>query len=82
VKTAVGEIINENSILADPWIMVLCNMSRVETLVPDILRQIDVDNGKTLLELAKAFAKVDYNKKGQTLNYLGNHIIFVNLKTY
>lgn len=73
---AVEKITDENSTLADPWAMVLSNLTRVENLVGDILDDLDKDE-KIILSLAKSFSKVDYNKKGCKLHYLGP--IFCNL---
>lgn len=50
--------------------MVLSNMTRVESLTHEILHELEKDE-KTLLKLAKAFAKLDYNKKKAKLHYLG-----------
>lgn len=73
---AVAKITDENSPLADPWAMVLSNLTRVEHLVGHILTELDKDD-KSILSLVKAFSKIDYNKKGCKLNYLGP--IFCNL---
>lgn len=56
--------------------MVLSNLSRVESLAYEILDELEKDP-KTMLRMAKAFAKLDYNKKKNKLHYLGP--IFCNL---
>ncbi|XP_065371461.1 protein HGH1 homolog [Calliphora vicina] len=76
VAAAVTHITDENSELADPWTMVLSNLSRVESLAHEILDELEKDP-KTLLNLAKAFAKLDYNKKKAKLHYLAP--IFCNM---
>lgn len=73
---AVKNITDDNSALADPWTMVLSNLSRVESLAYEILDELEKDP-KTMLNMAKAFAKLDYNKKKAKLHYLAP--IFCNL---
>lgn len=75
VSVAVKHITDENSELADPWSMVLNNLTRVESLACEILDELEKDV-KTLPNLVRAFAKVDYNKKAK-LHYLAP--IFCNL---
>ncbi|EDW98643.1 protein HGH1 homolog [Drosophila yakuba] len=76
VEVAAKEITNEQSDLADPWSMVLSNLTRVESLVHEILDTLEKDD-QTLPRLAKAFAQLDYNKKKAKLHYLAP--IFCNL---
>eukprot|EP00099_Drosophila_melanogaster_P006350 NP_001247313.1 uncharacterized protein Dmel_CG6073, isoform B [Drosophila melanogaster] len=76
VEVAAKEITNEQSDLADPWSMVLSNLTRVESLVHEILDTLERDD-HTLPRLAKAFAQLDYNKKKAKLHYLAP--IFCNL---
>ncbi|XP_068156648.1 protein HGH1 homolog [Drosophila tropicalis] len=73
VETASKQICDEQASLADAWSMVLSNLTRCESLVPEILNQLE----GTLPQLAKAFAKLDYNKKNCKLHYLAP--IFCNL---
>ncbi|XP_017856034.1 PREDICTED: protein HGH1 homolog isoform X1 [Drosophila arizonae] len=73
VDVAAKQISDEQAELADAWSMVLSNLTRVESLVPAILDTLE----PTLLQLAKAFAKLDYNKKKCKLHYLAS--IFCNL---
>ncbi|KAH8346022.1 hypothetical protein KR084_011489, partial [Drosophila pseudotakahashii] len=76
VEVAAKHITDEQSDLADPWSMVLSNLTRVESLVHEILDTLEKDD-KTLPRLAKAFAQLDYNKKKAKLHYLAP--IFCNL---
>ncbi|XP_055851936.1 protein HGH1 homolog [Episyrphus balteatus] len=76
IKEAVKHITDVNSELADPWTMVLSNLTRVELLAGQILTELEKDE-KTLLNLVKAFSKVDYNNKKAKLHYLAP--IFCNL---
>ncbi|XP_055903380.1 protein HGH1 homolog [Eupeodes corollae] len=76
IQEAVKHITDQNSELSDPWTMVLSNLTRVERLVGQILDELEKDE-KTMLNLAKAFSNVDYNKKKAKLNYLAP--IFCNL---
>ncbi|EDW84153.1 uncharacterized protein Dwil_GK13985 [Drosophila willistoni] len=73
VDIASKQICDEQAGLADAWSMVLSNLTRCESLVPEILNQLEA----TLPQLAKAFAKLDYNKKNCKLHYLAP--IFCNL---
>lgn len=76
VSRAVEIITDESAEFADAWTMVLSNLSRVESLAYEILDELEKDP-KTMLRMAKAFAKLDYNKKKNKLHYLGP--IFCNL---
>ncbi|XP_017079764.1 protein HGH1 homolog [Drosophila eugracilis] len=76
VEVAAKHISDEQSDLADPWSMVLSNLTRVESLVHEILDTLERDD-QTLPRLAKAFAQLDYNKKKAKLHYLAP--IFCNL---
>jgi len=76
VEVAAKHITDEQSDLADPWSMVLSNLTRVESLVHEILDTLERDD-QTLPRLAKAFAQLDYNKKKAKLHYLAP--IFCNL---
>jgi len=76
VEVAARHITDEQSDLADPWSMVLSNLTRVESLVHEILDTLERDD-QTLPRLAKAFAQLDYNKKKAKLHYLAP--IFCNL---
>ncbi|XP_013103645.1 protein HGH1 homolog isoform X1 [Stomoxys calcitrans] len=76
ISKAVEIITDENAALADAWCMVLSNLSRVELLAYNILDELET-NPKSLLQMAKAFAKLDYNTKKNKLHYLGP--IFCNL---
>ncbi|KAH8382454.1 hypothetical protein KR009_003600 [Drosophila setifemur] len=76
VEVAAKHICDDQSELADPWSMVLSNLTRVESLVHEILDILERDE-QTLPRLAKAFAKLDYNKKKSKLHYLAP--IFCNL---
>lgn len=69
ISEAVKHITDVNSELADPWTMVLSNLTRVERLVGRILDDLEKDE-KTIPGLVKAFSKVDYNKKKAKLHYL------------
>ncbi|XP_032592671.1 protein HGH1 homolog isoform X2 [Drosophila grimshawi] len=72
-EVASKQICDEQAELADAWSMVLSNLSRVEALVHSILDTLE----STLPQLAKAFAKLEYNKKKCKLHYLAP--IFCNL---
>ncbi|KAH8334917.1 hypothetical protein KR074_005835 [Drosophila pseudoananassae] len=76
VTVAAKQICDEQSDLADPWSMVLSNLTRVESLVHEILAILEKSE-QTLPRLAKAFAQLDYNKKKSKLHYLAP--IFCNL---
>ncbi|XP_026850681.1 protein HGH1 homolog [Drosophila persimilis] len=76
VEVAATQISDEQSPLADPWSMVLSNLTRVESLVHEILDILERGE-QTLPRLAKAFAQLDYNKKKARLHYLAP--IFCNL---
>ncbi|KAH8385873.1 hypothetical protein KR200_003034 [Drosophila serrata] len=76
VDVAAKAITDEQSVLADPWSMVLSNLTRVESLVHEILDILERGD-QTLPRLAKAFAQLDYNKKKCKLHYLAP--IFCNL---
>ncbi|XP_055375231.1 protein HGH1 homolog [Condylostylus longicornis] len=76
VFKAIESITNKNSELADPWTMVISNLTRVETLVPEILENLQSEE-KIILDLVKAFTQIDYNIAKAKLHYLGP--IFCNL---
>ncbi|XP_030376306.1 protein HGH1 homolog [Scaptodrosophila lebanonensis] len=76
INEAIQHICDEQAELADAWSMVLSNMTRVESLVHEILDTLERDE-QTLPKLAKVFAQLDYNKKKSKLHYLGP--IFCNL---
>ncbi|XP_054743106.1 protein HGH1 homolog [Anastrepha obliqua] len=76
VSEAIKQITEEKSKLADPWSMVLSNLTRSEKLVEDIIIELELNN-KTLPNLLKAFTKLDYNKEKAKLHYLAP--IFCNL---
>ncbi|XP_034130614.1 protein HGH1 homolog isoform X2 [Drosophila guanche] len=59
-----------------PWSMVLSNLTRVESLVHEILDILERGE-QTLPRLAQAFAQLDFNKKKAHLHYLAP--IFCNL---
>ncbi|XP_037934954.1 protein HGH1 homolog [Teleopsis dalmanni] len=76
IQIAVKHITDENSEFADAWAMVLCNMSRVERLVNDMLDEMEKDEN-IFFKLGKSFSKLNYNKKNSKLHYLGP--LFCNL---
>ncbi|KAH8417254.1 hypothetical protein KR222_007251 [Zaprionus bogoriensis] len=73
IDVAAKQICDEQAELADAWSMVLSNISRVESLVHEILDTLE----PSLQQLAKAFAQLNYNKKKSKLHYLAP--IFCNL---
>ncbi|KAI9580927.1 protein HGH1 homolog [Glossina fuscipes] len=76
ITTAIRHIINENSNLADPWSMVLSNLTREESIANGTLDILD-ENPAIMMQLMEAFAKLQYNKSKAKLDYLGP--IFCNL---
>uniref|UniRef100_A0A1A9WM90 Protein HGH1 homolog n=1 Tax=Glossina brevipalpis TaxID=37001 RepID=A0A1A9WM90_9MUSC len=76
IPLAISHIINENSNLAEPWSMVLSNLTRTESIVYGILDILDQDR-TVMMQLIKAFTKLQYNQKKAKLDYLGP--IFCNL---
>ncbi|XP_011190364.1 protein HGH1 homolog [Zeugodacus cucurbitae] len=76
ISIAIKQIVDENSKLADPWTMVLSNLTRSEKLVEDIIVELENDS-TTMPALLKAFTKLDYNKQNMKLHYLA--AIFCNL---
>ncbi|XP_017484413.1 PREDICTED: protein HGH1 homolog [Rhagoletis zephyria] len=76
ISEAIKQITDEKSKLADPWTMVLSNLTRSEKLVEDIIIELEKDS-KTLPSLLKAFTKLDYNNEKARLHYLAP--IFCNL---
>uniref|UniRef100_A0A1A9ZP45 Protein HGH1 homolog n=1 Tax=Glossina pallidipes TaxID=7398 RepID=A0A1A9ZP45_GLOPL len=76
IATAISHIINENSNLADPWSMVLSNLTREESIAYGTLDILD-ENPALMTQLIKAFTKLQYNKNKAKLDYLGP--IFCNL---
>lgn len=67
VEICVKNILDENCVVADAWAMVLSNISRPENLVDDVIDALE----SKIRNLVTAFTRVDYNKKGCHLNYLG-----------
>uniref|UniRef100_A0A1B0CFI7 Protein HGH1 homolog n=1 Tax=Lutzomyia longipalpis TaxID=7200 RepID=A0A1B0CFI7_LUTLO len=63
-------IFNEKSSLADAWCMILCNVSRQEELVDQILEEVEKDEN-TLNKLVICFTRMGYNKAGSNLHYIG-----------
>ncbi|XP_067620024.1 protein HGH1 homolog [Eurosta solidaginis] len=76
VSEAIKQITDKNSKLADPWTMVLTNLTRCAELVEEIISELETDD-KTLPSLLKAFTRLDYNKQKAKLHYLAP--IFCNL---
>ncbi|XP_018790921.1 PREDICTED: protein HGH1 homolog [Bactrocera latifrons] len=76
IATAIKEVVDENSKTADPWTMVLSNLTRSEKLVEDIIVELEKDS-TTVPKLLEAFTKLDYNKQNMKLHYLA--AIFCNL---
>ncbi|CAD6991361.1 protein HGH1 homolog [Ceratitis capitata] len=69
LTVAITQITDEKSRTADPWSMVLSNLTRNENLVEEIIIELEKDK-KTLPILLKAFTKLDYNKEKAKLHYL------------
>lgn len=67
VDICVKNILDENCGVADAWAMVLSNISRPEDLVDDVIDALE----SKIRSLVSAFTRVDFNKKGCHLNYLG-----------
>lgn len=70
VEICVKNILDENCVVADAWAMVLSNISRPENLVDDVIDALE----SKIRNLVTAFTRVDYNKKGCHLNYLGTSV--------
>ncbi|XP_065082837.1 protein HGH1 homolog [Ochlerotatus camptorhynchus] len=78
VKELVGEIVplsyaailDENNKLADPWSMVLCNVSRPEALVNAVLEEL-LKIEHAIEKLTTCLTRIGYNKQKGHLNYLG-----------
>ncbi|CAD7092692.1 unnamed protein product [Hermetia illucens] len=75
IPWSLEQIVDEKSKLADPWCMVLSNLSRAESLSTKVLDEIDKDE-KLILLLANAFSRIGYNKEAK-LHYIAS--IFCNL---
>ncbi|KXJ83955.1 hypothetical protein RP20_CCG022301 [Aedes albopictus] len=71
VPMAYVGIMDENCKLADPWSMVLCNISRPETLVESVLEELLKHEEHAIEKLTTCFTRVSYNKQKGHLNYLG-----------
>ncbi|EAT36130.1 AAEL011762-PA [Aedes aegypti] len=70
VPMAYDAIMDENCKLADPWSMVLCNISRPEALVEAVLDELfKIEHA--MERLTTCFTRVNYNKQKGHLNYLG-----------
>uniref|UniRef100_A0A1B0CZT4 Uncharacterized protein n=1 Tax=Phlebotomus papatasi TaxID=29031 RepID=A0A1B0CZT4_PHLPP len=69
-KILFDSILNENDKLADPWCMILCNISRQEELVEEVLEEFDRDPQK-LNKLVTCFTRIGFNKAGCNLHYIG-----------
>lgn len=76
ISIAIKQIVDENSKLADPYTMVLSNLTRSEKIVEDIIVELEMES-TTMPALLKAFTKLDYNKQNMKLHYLA--AIFCNL---
>lgn len=76
LQLCVKNILDENSSLADPFSMVLSNLTRPEKLVENVLNSLLAIDFK-IEKFVACFTKISYNKKKQNLNYLGP--IFSNL---
>ncbi|XP_059612275.1 protein HGH1 homolog [Phlebotomus argentipes] len=63
-------IFDEKNTLADAWCMILCNMSRQEALVEEILQEFDKDVEK-MNRLVICFTRKGFNKSGCNLHYIG-----------
>jgi hypothetical protein len=63
-------VLDANSQLSDPMLSVLCNITRSELLIEQVINTLlEIDN--TIFDrLVGVFAKVDFNQKNQHLNYL------------
>ncbi|XP_049535451.1 protein HGH1 homolog [Anopheles darlingi] len=70
VPTAFRAILDDNSKLADPWCMVLCNISRPESLVETVVKELMAIEF-SIEKLTTCFTRVNYNKHKGHLNYLG-----------
>lgn len=66
--TCATKVIDEDCPLADPWSMVLSNISRPHHLAENVFVEIE----SKIEKLITAFTRIDYNKKKCHLNYLGN----------
>ncbi|XP_058823461.1 protein HGH1 homolog [Topomyia yanbarensis] len=70
VPVAYAAISDENSKLADPWCMVLCNLTRPEHLVEAVLDHL-LTIEYAIEKLTTCFTRINYNKQKGHLNYLG-----------
>lgn len=76
VKRCLDEIVDENSSLAEPCAMLLSNLSRPRDLVGNVLETL-LQTEHSVEKLMTSFTRVDHNKKGMQLDYVGP--IFSNL---
>lgn len=71
IESILTNVMNENSKLADPFVMILSNISRNENLVDQVLSEFDKFE-QCIEKLVTCFTRTDFNKQKQNLNYLGN----------
>ncbi|XP_062563357.1 protein HGH1 homolog [Armigeres subalbatus] len=69
VPMAYTAITNKDCKLADPWSMVLCNVSRPETLVDPVLTEL-LKIEHAIENLTVCFTRINYNTQKGHLNYL------------
>lgn len=70
VKQVLSSIFNTESSIADQCCMILSNLTRPSHLIEKIIDLIE-KSGKTFDEIINVFTKIEYNKKGGKLHYLG-----------
>lgn len=71
IESILTNVMNDNSKLADPFVMILSNISRNENLVDQVLSEFDKFE-QCIEKLVTCFTRTDFNKQKQNLNYLGN----------
>ncbi|CAG9831106.1 unnamed protein product [Diabrotica balteata] len=70
VKQVLSSIFNTTSRIADQCCMILSNLSRPPHLLEKIIDNIE-DSGHTFDDIINIFTKIEYNKSGAKLHYLG-----------
>lgn len=70
ITEILSNVFHSDSILADQCCMIFSNLSRYSHLIEKIVDLIE-ESGKTLDELINIFTKINYNKNGAKLHYLG-----------
>lgn len=71
IESIITNVMDENSKLADPFVMILSNISRNENLVDQVLSEFDKFE-QCIEKLVTCFTRTAFNKQKQNLNYLGN----------